>query len=409
MGFGSPQYEGMISLRLIGAGALVVLVAAGAASLAFTRGAPDRGTEAARTAKKQPVPPADLYVSPSGSDTSRCTKAAPCASFDVAYHVAKPGDIVQVAGGTYPGQIVEPDARKTAGPAVVFRPATGARVTLTEELRVNATYVEFRSMAMPDWYASSTADHVTFRSIDADAFYITGGNNIRVLGGDYGPSAGLPSEIKACGDCTTQPKNILIDRAYFHDYTRPDEAHVECLHVMASDGITVRNSRFQRCAVMDMAFHQYGSGGATTNVLIENNFLDVPTAGGFYSIDISPSQGLPIVNFLVRNNSSLSTMYVDPSAGVENVKFVGNVGFRNPIHCYPGVVFSHNIWTNAKCGPTDRKAPLGFRSPARFDLHLKVGAAARGRGDPKSYPARDIDGQKRPLGKRVDAGADEVS
>jgi hypothetical protein len=29
------------------------------------------------------------------------------------------------------------------------------------------------------------------------------------------------------------------------------------------------------------------------------------------------------------------------------------------------------------------------------------------RGNPKSYPQRDIDGQRRPIGKRPDAGADE--
>ena len=60
-------------------------------------------------------------------------------------------------------------------------------------------------------------------------------------------------------------------------------------------------------------------------------------------------------------------------------------------------------------GPHEEQCPLGFRNPAKFDLHLKMSAAARGRGDRTSYPATDIDGQKRPLGNRVDAGADEVS
>ncbi len=400
----------MISLRLIGLGAFVALVAAGAAGLAFTGGDSDAKTAQPQASpRQQTTKPASVFIAPDGDDAALCTKKAPCASFNVGYLVAKPGEIVEVAGGTYPGQEIDTDSERTAGPNVVFRPAAGAKVILKEELRVNAAYIEFRSMAMPDWYASSTAHHITFRGIDADVFFITGANDIKVLGGDYGPSAGLPTEIKACADCTTQPTNILIQSAYFHDYTRPDERHTECLHVMASDGITIRNNRFQRCAVMDMAFHQYGSGGATTNVTIENNFLDVPTAGGFYAIDISPSQSLPIVNFLIRNNSSLSTMYVDTAAGVQNVRFVGNIGDRRPFHCYEGVVFSHNVWSSAKCGPTDKKAPLGFRNPATFDLHLKIGAAARGRGDKSSYPATDIDGQKRPLGKRVDAGADEVS
>jgi hypothetical protein len=37
------------------------------------------------------------------------------------------------------------------------------------------------------------------------------------------------------------------------------------------------------------------------------------------------------------------------------------------------------------------------------------GAAAIDHGDPASYPAKDIDGQARPMGGMPDAGADEHS
>lgn len=412
---GAPQYDGigariMTTARRVAIAATLGVVVLTAVGLTLSRGNPEDVQPAATQAKpatkvaKKPT----VFVAPDGSDDFGCTRNRPCLTFAAAYATAKPGDIVEVAGGTYAGQKIEASLSKTSGPAVVFRPAANATVTLSEELRVEATYADFRRMVMPDWYAGPTAHHLTFRDIDAGMFYITGANNISVYGGDYGPQSGLESQIKACADCTSPPKNLLVDGAYFHDYARPDERHVECLHVLSADTLTIRNSRFQRCAVMNLGVFHYGPAGPTTHVVIENNFFDRPTAGGFYAVDIDPQDDMPLVDFLVRNNSALATMYVNTASGVENVRLIGNVGPRQTNHCYEGVVFAHNIWDNAKCGPTDRKAPLGFRNPAKFDLHLKLGAAAIGRGDKSNYPATDIDGQKRPLGRRVDAGADEV-
>ena len=45
-------------------------------------------------------------MSPTGSDAGLCTQAAPCKSLDRAYRVAEPGDVVQIAEGSYPGQDV---------------------------------------------------------------------------------------------------------------------------------------------------------------------------------------------------------------------------------------------------------------------------------------------------------------
>src|SRR5688572_26747533 len=55
-----------------------------------------------------------LYVSPSGTDTGLCTLTAPCKSFARAYKVAQPGQIVEVAGGTYPAQQINLDPQKTS-------------------------------------------------------------------------------------------------------------------------------------------------------------------------------------------------------------------------------------------------------------------------------------------------------
>jgi hypothetical protein len=76
-----------------------------------------------------------VYVSPRGSDAHRCTRASPCKSFDRAYRVATPGQTIELAGGTYPPQLIKVDPTKVhATKNVVFRPAPGARVMIAGEL-----------------------------------------------------------------------------------------------------------------------------------------------------------------------------------------------------------------------------------------------------------------------------------
>src|SRR4051794_29053183 len=88
---------------------------------------------------------ANEYVSTSGSDANACTAAAPCKSFDRAYHVAKPGDTIQVAGGTYPAQTITVDTTKVSATAdVVLLPAPGASVTVNGDLGVYGSHLDVR-------------------------------------------------------------------------------------------------------------------------------------------------------------------------------------------------------------------------------------------------------------------------
>ena len=354
------------------------------------------------------LPSIQLHVSPQGSDAGGCTSSAPCASFDRAYHVATPGTTVVVQGGLYPAQTISRDqSKESTAENVVFQPAPRAKVQIADELRVEGSHIEVRDISTPDWYAAPTAGYLVMRNLDVDAFYITGSSHVSVLGGDVGPYENGASEVKACGGCTSPPHDILVDGVRFHDYTRTNATHVECLHVYPVDGMVVRNSRFERCAIIDLGFFQYGSAGASRNVVIENNFFGAPTAGGSYSVNIAASLKLPITNVLIRNNSSLATMWVDTSGGTRGVRFIGNIGPRKPYHCYDGVEFSYNVWDGTRCGPTDTNAPLGFVDPSRGDLHLLPHAAALGHGSLLDHPAEDIDGQLRPDRLAPDAGADQ--
>jgi hypothetical protein len=342
--------------------------------------------------------PAVLFVNVTGSDAGRCTKAAPCRSFDRAYAVARPGQIVEIAGGEYGDEDVNAHGSRS-GSAVIFRPASGEHVVV-DDIDVGAAGVEFSNLTIRTWTTTPAAHDVTFRGIRNNGFWIVGSTNVRVIGGSVGPGVDVHSIIQAGG-----PKsNILIEGVSFHDWTRsgPD-VHTECLQIGGGNGITIRRSRFENCAVMDLHISHWGDSPPTRNVLIENNVFDEPVDGS-YAIQATAFQ-----NVVIRNNSSLSSFVIFDKSGPGPVTLTANVAPAQRWECNDDVIYRHNVWTNVTCDPTDRRAASGFRDPRRLDLRLKGGAAAIDRGDPKSFPTTDIDRGQRPRGRGPDAGAYESS
>ena len=349
-------------------------------------------------------------ISPSGSDSNRCTRAAPCESFARAYRVAKPGQIVLVAAGRYDGQQeVEQDDSKKSSKDVLFRPANGAR-PVVEALDVYGSHVEFRGLRIErDFYVKCGADDVTLRSSKAALFFIRSATNIRILGTEFGPSDTI-SQIGHTAECQRAPRGILLDRVYMHDFTNPDpDKHMECLTVQAASDFVLRRSRFHHCEDFDILFKHRSPVLETTNTTIENTWFDKPWPDGSTAIQFSePDSGGTFGNVLIRNNSFAGTLLLKPAVTYRGARVESNVGNRYAGPCSGEVDVAHNVWEGGRCGRTDRRAPSGFRAPHRFDFHLKPGAAAIDRGHPSSFPRTDIDGQRRPRGGRPDAGADEA-
>jgi chitodextrinase len=353
---------------------------------------------------------ASRYVAASGSDAGSCTASAPCRSLDRAYHVAAPGELVEVAGGTYPLQTINADGTKTSSTDVVFQPAAGATATLAGVSFAGARHLTLQGFHLSGWWGESAGGvaDVTMRDIVSSAgFEISGADSVSVIGGSYGPVFGTlgAAPYNHVGGGST---NTLIDGVYFHDFTRSSsDVHMECLHVSSADGLTIRNSRFFNCAVFDI-FLTYWSGPVTRNITIENNFFDRSrdlngACCGYYAVQ-SHLDGT-YSNLLIRNNSSTMAFLI--VGNLSNTRMVGNVGPYYQNDCQPNITYSHNVWQGAACGSTDVNAASGFVNPGTLDLHLLPGSAAIGRGDPANYPGTDIDGDARPLGGSIDAGADE--
>ncbi len=179
-----------------------------------------------------------LAVAPTGSDDNPCTIAAPCASLDRAYRRARPGQVVEIAGGTYPEQTIRADPRKTSGEDVVLRPAPHSRVVIDGGLVVEASHIELRGLKAGLWKSRLAADQ-TFRNLDVGLFFIHGSRNVRVLGGDVGPYDDNDSQIASVDGQV--PTDILIERVRFHDARKVDpKAHTECLQIGSGVRVVIR-------------------------------------------------------------------------------------------------------------------------------------------------------------------------
>jgi hypothetical protein len=347
-----------------------------------------------------------LFVSPAGSKDAPCSQSAPCGSLDHAYRLARLGQVVELAGGSYPTETLRAPPKSGEG-MVVFRPSPGARVALGNLRAEGLTNFELRDVTTQTWYLLRVAN-VTIRNVQTRLFFVRTSNNVRVLGGSVGgiQDAASPT-IGTYEDSDPPSTDILIDGVYFHDIGRQNVpgGHVECLFIQESVRVTVRNSRFTRCDIMDVFLEDRITGVPPRAVTIENNWFDAPTGGGHYAVYFRWDPGDVIRDHVFRYNSINGSMIFD-NGQYENVRVIGNVGHIST--CQTGVTFGFNVWDNRACSRTDRVAKNVFRGPSTFDLTPKPKSPLVNAGDPTFFPPFDIKGTRRPIGKRPDAGAVEI-
>jgi fibronectin type III domain protein len=374
-----------------------------------------------------PGPPT-LYLSQTGDDANACTQAAPCLSFDRAYHAALPGARVEVEAGTYVPQTISPDATKIA-PQVVFEPL-GGKATIGE-VHVDGSHVQLKGLNLGDGLLiRQGADDVTALNDTMTSLFIWSASNVAIVGGelypgpDYltgctqtNPTCDWDSQISNACDTCAPSTNVLIDGVKIHGFLRPPgtDFHTECLQFGSAVNLVIRNSRFWDCATHDIFMRSWGATYPFQNVLIENNFFGA-TQEGYYSINIADTPGSTYSNVVVRYNSALQQFASDVQGMPPgSISFIANVEpAMSAFKCgySASAAWDYNVYWDAgstPCGPHDvvSTSGPGFVDPTTLDLHLLPGAVAIDHGDPSAYPATDIDGQHRPIGPLPDAGADE--
>jgi len=276
--------------------------------------------------------PASVFVAANGSDSAACTASAPCQTFQRGYQVAKPGQIVEVAGGTYPSQTLDPPGKPAGASPVLFRRALGATVSVGE-LRTNGiNAVEFRGMSFDDYYLAAGSSQITLRNNAAKVFYMRSANNIRILGGSVGPSCdGESPTVGATDQSSVRSTRIVINGVNFHDITRscaPSGSHVECLFVQETTGIVIENSTFTNCNIMDIFFHRIGITGDPNHVIIRGNTLNATTGGGFYTMVFRADSGEKLEHYFLKSNVVKQNMLLEDAAGstVTDFRLCKNTG-----------------------------------------------------------------------------------
>ena len=183
----------------------------------------------------------------------------------------------------------------------------------------------------------------------------------------------------------------------------------------AGENITVRGSRFWNCSIFDIFLQPFN--GPISDVTLENNWFAAPTdPNGKVNSGraVEFSGGGPWRNLLIRQNSVNTAINLNDGAAdpqYENSYVIGNIAVR--ANCYNGVTYRSNVWDQGTCDPTDRSlggAPPPFvraSDHGDLDYHLTGGVAVDLVPDLGQQPADDIDGDSRPRGAALDAGADE--
>jgi hypothetical protein len=355
---------------------------------------------------------ASVFVSPNGSDGNNCKRRRPCASFDRAYQAAKPGQIVDVAGGSYPTQELGRDGGKNGPKSVLFRPAEGARVTVENLTVEGASFVSFQRFRISEAVRVLNLDpsdpgsrHVGLYGLHAQTFKIVGGvSNVTVRGGRYGDTVDWQPQVgKANRDdpASSRPTGIVIDGVTFRNFTRSgSDVHTECLQVIDANRMVIRRSTFDNC---DGTAAIGITDGPTDDLTIENNFLG-KAGDAFYTMQITKN----VRNLRLRYNSATKAAVFsdDESGGPYTV--VGNYMPFSSGLCVPEGHYSHNVFAGGRCGPTDRSVrSMRFVNGNALNLHLAPNSQAINHGDPRDYPGTDIDRQGRPKNGAPDAGADE--
>ncbi len=315
-------------------------------------------------APSPPAAPPSVFVAAGGSDAAACTREAPCASFDRAYRVAKPGETVEVAGGRYPSQTINAKPGMAA-PYVVFLEAPGERVIVGDEGETveclefeGAQYVTLEGFETPYTTVGgmlhqcgvsigrSNAHHVTLVNIDAGMIWV-GADNVQVLGGDYGP--GIDENTKIEFATGHEPRDILIDGAVIHDQ-RSYQQHPECIALWGGTRVTIRNSHLYNCGV----FHIFlvANGDYTiSDVLIEGNTFTQPDSSVPTSSTVKVGdKGGVLRNIVLRGNhvphDELYVLQGFGGGGTGDVHLIDNrVG--EPIELGGG----HNCMVNATYQP----------------------------------------------------------
>jgi len=229
--------------------------------------------------------------------------------------VANLGDTVSVSG-TFPGQTIDAP-RKSGSGVVTFR----GPATLTGELNVTSSnHLHFVDISRGGENLMTVSD-VTIEGGSSRYFFIRSSDHVTYKGGSIGGThTGISPTIGAAYLSTLPTTYMTFDGVHFHDIDRSaaPETHIECLFIQESDYVTLTNSTFDHCEVMDVFVHRIQSGDNPQHMTVTNNTFGSTVRSGYYTLYFEVGTGESLRNVLVKGNTYGQPAVVSNHGTVQN-------------------------------------------------------------------------------------------
>lgn len=219
--------------------------------------------------------------------------SAPCGSLAAAYHRASPGDRIELAAGAYPDQVLPrrtPEATGAGDPTgpdgeapgdergvgvgnIVVLPAPGADVELgAVDVHAPGVTISGVSLDAVTFRATATGsgvDRATFRARRRQAVTMLRGAT-RVFVTRSSITGGADHDrVQVQGAVDARLEGNLIGGTVLSPGSR---SHVDCLQVLAADGLVVRRNVIYACAGQTI-FIQDTFGWGVQRLVFERNWV----------------------------------------------------------------------------------------------------------------------------------------
>jgi Domain of unknown function (DUF4214) len=254
-----------------------------------------------------PASGAGLFVSPGAR--GNCSAASPCGSINDAYQAARSGDVIQVAGGTYPGETIHGRGDATGfSRHVTVRPAPGASVRVGS-LEVNGSRLRFEGLQVSGHVqVNSGVRFVDLVRLTVNgSVYVASANDILVADSTIRPSVdndGL--QIKPRNSSYPRPERVVVrGNTIGPIVASPGTTHIDGIQLIASLDVLIESNNITRCASQCII-----GGAGNQNLRVADNRIELSSNnGGYNAINL---QNIPNLK-IVRNNIVHGAVELNPS------------------------------------------------------------------------------------------------
>lgn len=342
-------------------------------------------------------------------------------SFNASYQSAAPGTTIEVPAGSYGNQVISSKTSARNGTCSLndesqcVKFVTGGPVTISGSLEIRGSGVmidganQMRVSGYVDTEADSSTsypDHVVVQNLQSTSFGVFNADTVTFKNLDIGPAyvgvgtsscaivqgPGIENKIGLAGGQTFVPRNVTLDGIHVHDQTSQNkvareagDCHFGGLFLVTVDGLTIRNSVFERNVVYDIQVQNFGGAPVAKNVLIENSSFGCGTDWGYngggcvqrpIQFDYDPG-----TQFTLRNNKFANGpgggwgCYVGTCGGLSGLVATGNTDYppspdAPPLSTPPPPPVTTVTTDTTPAPPVCGPPVLGWKLPTRATITL---------------------------------------